>query len=121
MYSEIYKTQLTEYEKFWKRENKKRIILNASAPKERNPFCPFTDINEKWLSEEYNYQRYKHNTAISHFVAEGVPTAKGARALAQQLHVETPIINEIYRIIYENRPVPEAVKALMNRDAKPEE
>ena len=59
--------------------------------------------------------------AMGMVVAEGVPTAKGARALAQQLHVETPIINEIYRIIYENRPVPEAVKALMNRDAKPEE
>ena len=54
-------------------------------------------------------------------VAEGVPTAKGARALAQKLNVSTPIIDEIYRIIYENRSVKEAVSSLMNRDAKPEE
>ena len=58
--------------------------------------------------------------AMGMVVAEGVPTAKGARALAQQLGVETPIIDEIYRIIYENRKVPDAIKALMNRDAKPE-
>ena len=54
-------------------------------------------------------------------VAEGVPTAKGAKALAQKLNVSTPIIDEIYRIIYENRSVKEAISALMNRDAKPEE
>ena len=59
--------------------------------------------------------------AMGMVVAEGVPTAKGARALAQKLNVETPIIDEIYRIIYENRPVNEAIKSLMNRDAKPEE
>ena len=58
--------------------------------------------------------------ALGMVVAEGVPTAKGARALAQQFGVDTPIINEIYRIIYENREVPDAIKALMNRDAKPE-
>jgi glycerol-3-phosphate dehydrogenase (NAD(P)+) len=54
-------------------------------------------------------------------VAEGVPTAKGARALAKKLNVPTPIIDEIYRIIYENRSVQEAISSLMNRDAKPEE
>ena len=59
--------------------------------------------------------------AMGMVVAEGVPTAKGARALALNLGVDTPIINEIYRIIYEKRAVPEAVKALMSRDAKPEE
>ena len=53
-------------------------------------------------------------------VAEGVPTACGAKALAERYGVSTPIINEIYNIVYENRSVSEAVKALMNRDAKPE-
>ncbi|MBE6389265.1 MAG: NAD(P)-dependent glycerol-3-phosphate dehydrogenase [Lentisphaerae bacterium] len=54
-------------------------------------------------------------------VAEGVPTAKGAKALAEKFNVTTPIINEIYSIIYEERPVSDAIRALMNRDAKPEE
>jgi glycerol-3-phosphate dehydrogenase (NAD(P)+) len=53
-------------------------------------------------------------------VAEGVPTAKGAKALADKLGVETPIISEIHDIIYQNRSVLDAVNALMNRDAKPE-
>lgn len=73
MYTEIYKSKLDEYEKFWKRENKNRITLNAVAQKKKEPFRNFTDLNEKWLSEEYNYQRYKHNVANSYFVAEGVP------------------------------------------------
>lgn len=59
--------------------------------------------------------------AMGMVVAEGVPTAKGARALAQQLNVDTPIIDEIYNIIYEKRPVVNAIKSLMNRDAKPED
>ena len=54
-------------------------------------------------------------------VAEGVPTARGAKALAGQLGVETPIIDEIYNIIYNDRAVADAVRSLMNRDAKPEE
>ena len=53
-------------------------------------------------------------------VAEGVPTARGAKALAEKLGVTTPIINEIYSIIYEDRPVSAAIKSLMNRDARPE-
>ena len=53
-------------------------------------------------------------------VAEGVPTALGAKALADANNVETPIIDEIYHIIYKNRPVKEAISALMNRKAKPE-
>lgn len=59
--------------------------------------------------------------AMGMVVAEGVPTAKGARALAQKLDVQTPIIDEIYRIIYEKRSVKDAISSLMNRDAKPEE
>jgi glycerol-3-phosphate dehydrogenase (NAD(P)+) len=59
--------------------------------------------------------------AMGMVVAEGVPTAKGAHALAAQLNVSTPIIDEIYNIIYEKRPVQAAIKALMNRDAKPED
>ncbi len=60
-------------------------------------------------------------TEMGMVVAEGVPTAKGAKALAEQVGVEVPIINEIYRIIYESRPVKDAIYSLMNRDAKAED
>ena len=53
-------------------------------------------------------------------VAEGVPTAKGARALAEKVGVETPIIEEIHQIIYADRSVEKAISSLMNRDAKAE-
>ena len=58
--------------------------------------------------------------AMGMVVAEGVPTACGAKALAEKHGVSTPIIDEIYNIVYKNRSVTEAIKALMNRDAKPE-
>ncbi len=54
-------------------------------------------------------------------VAEGVPTARGAFTLAQQHHVSTPIIDEIYNILYHQRNVNDAIESLMNRKAKPEE
>ncbi|MBQ9116238.1 MAG: hypothetical protein IJY04_04395 [Clostridia bacterium] len=73
MFKDIYKAQLDEYEKFWKRENKGRVTLNAVAPKKRDPFRNYTDLNEKWLSEEYHYQHYKHSEANSHYIAEGIP------------------------------------------------
>ena len=60
-------------------------------------------------------------TEMGMVVAEGVPTAKGAKALAEQVGVEVPIINEIYHIIYESRPVKDAIYSLMNRDAKAED
>ncbi|MBE6364643.1 MAG: NAD(P)-dependent glycerol-3-phosphate dehydrogenase [Lentisphaerae bacterium] len=60
-------------------------------------------------------------TEMGMVVAEGVPTARGANALAAQLGVSTPIIDEIYNIIYRERPVREAICALMNREAKPED
>ena len=53
-------------------------------------------------------------------VAEGVATARGAYTLARQTGAETPIIDEIYAILYEERDVPTAIRNLMCRSAKPE-
>lgn len=54
-------------------------------------------------------------------VAEGVPTARGAYTLARGAGVETPIIDEIYAILYQDKPAREAMFSLMTRAAKPEE
>lgn len=53
-------------------------------------------------------------------VAEGVPTARGAYTLARKTGAETPIIDEIYAVLYERRDVPTAIRNLMSRTAKPE-
>ncbi|MDD5727844.1 MAG: NAD(P)-dependent glycerol-3-phosphate dehydrogenase [Victivallales bacterium] len=53
-------------------------------------------------------------------VAEGVKTAISAHALARKNHIECPIINETYAVLYENETPPRAIKNLMSRPAKPE-
>ncbi|WP_225072536.1 NAD(P)H-dependent glycerol-3-phosphate dehydrogenase [Desulfuromonas sp. CSMB_57] len=54
-------------------------------------------------------------------VAEGLKTALSAYQLAAKLGVETPIINEMYRILYEAKPPRSAVLDLMNRQLKAEQ
>jgi glycerol-3-phosphate dehydrogenase (NAD(P)+) len=48
-------------------------------------------------------------------VAEGVRTAKSARDLSNKMGIEMPITQEVYRVLYENKPVRQAVQDLMTR------
>jgi glycerol-3-phosphate dehydrogenase (NAD(P)+) len=59
---------------------------------------------------------------LSHMkmVAEGVKTAKAAWALAQKHDVDMPIIEQIYRVIFENKDPRAAVNDLMTRESKSE-
>jgi glycerol-3-phosphate dehydrogenase (NAD(P)+) len=49
-------------------------------------------------------------------VAEGVKTTKSAYDLTNRLGLELPIIHEVYRILYEDKPVLQAVQDLMGRE-----
>jgi glycerol-3-phosphate dehydrogenase (NAD(P)+) len=53
-------------------------------------------------------------------VAEGVKTASSAHALARRAGVDTPIIDQVYAALYEDKDPRLAVRDLMQRDAKPE-
>jgi glycerol-3-phosphate dehydrogenase (NAD(P)+) len=53
-------------------------------------------------------------------VAEGVKTAKAARALARKYGIEMPIVDEVYQLLYEGKDPKQAVKDLMNRELKGE-
>ena len=53
-------------------------------------------------------------------VAEGYPTARSAYRLARQHGVSTPVIDEVYAMLYEGKHVGQAVRDLMSRDLKPE-
>ena len=53
-------------------------------------------------------------------VAEGVKTASSACELARKAGVDTPIIGEVHAVLYEDKDPRAAVRALMQRDAKPE-
>lgn len=53
-------------------------------------------------------------------VAEGVRTTRSTRDLSRRLDVEMPIVEEVYSILFENRPARIAVENLMLREPKAE-
>jgi glycerol-3-phosphate dehydrogenase (NAD(P)+) len=54
-------------------------------------------------------------------VAEGYPTARSAYKLAKNLRVSTPIIDEVYALLYEGKNVAKALLDLTNRESKAED
>mgnify|MGYP003639559758 CR=1 FL=1 len=54
-------------------------------------------------------------------VAEGVPNAKNAHELAQKLKVRTPIIDQAYAVLYENKPTGQALRELLDRNPRSEQ
>ena len=54
-------------------------------------------------------------------IAEGYPTARSAFQLARKHQISTPVIDETYAMLYENKDVRQAVKDLMTRDLKAED
>ena len=58
--------------------------------------------------------------AMGMVVAEGVKTSKSAYCLARQAGAETPIIDQIYAVLYENKEVKTAIRELMTRKARTE-
>lgn len=53
-------------------------------------------------------------------VVEGVYSAKAAKSLAEKFQVEMPIIEEVNKVLFEDKPAAEAVQDLMLRDKKVE-
>ena len=53
-------------------------------------------------------------------VAEGVETSRSASQLAKKHSIETPITNEVYKILFEDKDPIKATTDLMTRDMKTE-
>ncbi len=53
-------------------------------------------------------------------VAEGVCTTQSARNLGLRAEVDMPITEEVYLMLYEDKPVPEALRDLLGRERKAE-
>ncbi len=53
-------------------------------------------------------------------VAEGVPTAKSVHQLALKHHIDMPMAEEVYRVLYENKDPRQATLDLMGRDTRGE-
>ena len=53
-------------------------------------------------------------------VAEGVRTCRSVYALAQNLGVEMPIVEQVHALLYAEKPAQQVVTDLLTREAKPE-
>ena len=58
--------------------------------------------------------------SATHMVAEGIPTTKSAYECARKLKVETPIIDQVYSVLYEGKRPDQAMQELLGRDQKAE-
>ena len=54
-------------------------------------------------------------------VAEGIPTARSAFECARQLKVETPIIDQVYSVLYEQKKPTVALEEVLSRGQKAEQ
>ncbi len=59
-------------------------------------------------------------TSSMRMVAEGIPTAKSAYECARKLNVDTPIIDQVYALLYDQKSAGEALHALLGREQKAE-
>jgi len=74
MFKEKYSTVLDEYEKFWKRENTERCILNIAYKNPTvDPYRKPASVEERWLDEEYIYNAFKTRVKNTEYIAEGIP------------------------------------------------
>jgi glycerol-3-phosphate dehydrogenase (NAD(P)+) len=58
--------------------------------------------------------------AGTRMVAEGVPNTASLYEAARAKGVRTPLLDEIYAILYGGKPAKEALRALLSRDPRPE-
>ncbi len=54
-------------------------------------------------------------------VAEGIPTARSARECARRLKIATPIIDQVYAVLYEQKKPTVALEELLSREQKAEQ
>jgi glycerol-3-phosphate dehydrogenase (NAD(P)+) len=60
-------------------------------------------------------------TAFMKMVAEGIPTARSAWECARRLNVATPIIDQVYSVLYEQKKPTVALEELLSREQKSEQ
>jgi glycerol-3-phosphate dehydrogenase (NAD(P)+) len=87
------------------------LIVTCASTHSRN-----RHVGQK-LGEGYKLQEILDEMKM---VAEGVPTVKAVYNLSKKLEVSMPILEGVYKVLYENKLATEMVKELMSRDLKKE-
>src|SRR4029077_797398 len=54
-------------------------------------------------------------------VAEGIPTARSAWECARRLNIATPIIDQVYAVLYEEKKPTVALEEVLRREQKAEQ
>lgn len=65
-------------------------------------------------------RRLRDVEAETRMVAEGANTVRSALLLARRAQVDMPICREVAAVLFENKPVSEALRALLSREPRPE-
>ena len=60
-------------------------------------------------------------TTSMKMVAEGIPTARSAWECARRLNIATPITDQVYSILYQQKEPAVALEELLKREPKPEQ
>jgi glycerol-3-phosphate dehydrogenase (NAD(P)+) len=87
------------------------LVLTCSAELSRNRTVGFELGRGRKLPEVLS--------GLGH-VAEGVVTAQSGYHLAERLGVDLPITSEVYAVLYEGKPVAQAVRDLLSRPLRKE-
>jgi glycerol-3-phosphate dehydrogenase (NAD(P)+) len=66
-------------------------------------------------------QMLQQITSSMQMVAEGIPTTKSAYECARRLSVDTPIVDQVYSLLYEGKAPIQAMQELLERDQKAEQ
>jgi len=84
------------------------LVLTTTAQLSRNRTVGFELASGRTLEDVLQ--------SLGH-VAEGVTTAQSAHQLALRLQVELPITSAVYQVLYQGKPVFDAVQELLQRPA----
>lgn len=87
------------------------LIVTCTSPHSRNFQAGFT------IGKHNDAKAFWDNNTKT---VEGIRTAEVVHKLALQHHIDMPIVNEIYQVLYENKEPAQSAKDLMLRDLKPE-
>lgn len=60
-------------------------------------------------------------TGSMNTIAEGIPTARSAFECARKLNIDTPIIDQVYAMLYQQKPPTAALNELLSREQKSEQ
>jgi len=76
--------------------------------------------NRRAGEELANGRSLEEIASLTGTVAEGIPTAKSAHECGRKLGVETPIIDQVYSLLYEGKAPAQAMEELLRREQKAE-